>query len=154
MELSINVVVMTIMDIIKNNLEKVELWYYNQGGWEGWLQAELYYQLSRDFPTAREMKYPITDWDMYCDLYVRDENDEMYIELKADTQETHRNMKDLYREDIEKLEGVRGIRGFAILVSKIDYRQHLGGIKVCPCNTGLISDYLINVYPGTDELTV
>ena len=144
-----------IQTLIQNNLGKVELWYGSKGGWEGWLQAELFYYLSQNFKEIkREKKYPEEYPGMKCDLYVKEGEVEMYIELKADTQKTHPDMIEEYGKDVNRISDIHnslGINsGLAIMVSKIDYNPYIGNLEVYPCETGIESDYLINVYPSEE----
>ncbi|WP_444931173.1 hypothetical protein ACJJIF_05150 [Microbulbifer sp. SSSA002] len=64
------------------NRERVGVLCLSQGGWEGWLQCEIWAYLNAEKNPAesveREVRYPGAD--MYCDLVA---NGNLWIELKA-----------------------------------------------------------------------
>ncbi|MEM7758647.1 MAG: hypothetical protein AAF298_11045 [Cyanobacteria bacterium P01_A01_bin.40] len=65
------------------NTEKAGAMCLSKGGWEGWLQCELWWHLSieKKLEVEREVSYPGSS--KRCDLVLRNSNPELWIELKA-----------------------------------------------------------------------
>lgn len=65
------------------NTEKAAALCLSKGGWEGWLQCELWGHLSlvRKLEVEREVTYPNSS--NRCDLVVRSLDPELWVELKA-----------------------------------------------------------------------
>ena len=55
----------------------------SKGGWEGWLQCQLwlYLTIEKDVLVEREVSYP--DSNTRCDLVIEDDGDQLWIEIKA-----------------------------------------------------------------------
>lgn len=72
----------TIMDALLKvlNTERAKELFLSKGGWEGWLQCELWSRLNMDYrlSTEREIKYDLLSY--YCDLVIQEE---VWVELKA-----------------------------------------------------------------------
>lgn len=67
-----------LLEVLKTDRAK-EL-FLSKGGWEGWLQCELWSKLNMDFciSTQREIKYDLLNY--FCDLVV---DDLWWVEIKA-----------------------------------------------------------------------
>ena len=67
------------------NTEKATALSLSKGGWEGWLQCELwsYLSLTKKTTVEREVLYPNSDPQIYCDLVVGATAPQLWVELKA-----------------------------------------------------------------------
>ena len=66
------------------NSEHVATLSLSKGGWEGWLQCELWHYLSveKKQSVEREVPYP-TNSQQYCDLVIGGSAPQLWVELKA-----------------------------------------------------------------------
>lgn len=120
MEKILEIFIGALKDIIFERKALVDLAYDSNGGWESWLQVELFYALYAEYgeDVQREVAYE----NGIADFSIKDKESGyiFYIELKADAKDRI-DIDKGYQEDIEKV----GEGGFAILVSKATYSENI-----------------------------
>ncbi|MEO2051924.1 MAG: hypothetical protein ABGX00_09145 [Allomuricauda sp.] len=71
-----------LIKLIVNGQKAYEL-SLSKGGWEGWLQCELWYLLNQnDISSERELPYPPPHGKKRCDLVISDQVNK-WVEIKA-----------------------------------------------------------------------
>jgi hypothetical protein len=113
-----SVIADAVIEILQRNAQDLDLFYEKPGGWEGWLQTELYRNLRNSqgmVPTAEVHSYAKTA--LRTDFGMIGTDGDVAIELKVESFWQEKTFKGQVEKDIQKVQEF-GDSGILLIVAR------------------------------------